>query len=83
MWLSRWRVDARQKRSRRTGILPIKSMSMFKRLSGAPANNAVYQALIQSWRNRDGTQPPAWRTLIAWFIGQSKRQMVQGGALHR
>jgi glycine hydroxymethyltransferase len=51
-------------------------------LSGGPANNAVYQALIESRRYRDGTQPAARRTSLARLVGQPQRQMVQGCALH-
>ena len=51
-------------------------------LSGAPANNAVYQALLNLGDTVMGLQPAARRTSLARFIGQSQRQVVQGRALH-
>ena len=36
----------------------------------------------QSRRYRDGTEPAARRTSLTRLIGESQRQVVQGGALH-
>ena len=51
-------------------------------LSGAACQQRGLSCPAQSRRYRDGTQPAARRTSLAWFIGQPLGQVVQGCALH-
>ncbi len=44
--------------------------------SGAQANMAVYQALIQPRGCCDGYESQSWRTPYPWFAGQSVRKTI-------
>ncbi len=82
-WSRRWLANVPREAFAANGFTADQIFVNVQALSGAPANNAVYQALVNLGDTDHGTQPAAWRSPLTRIVGQPLGEVVQGRALHR